>query len=77
VVVFFYKRYVESPMNGLKNWEARLQSHLQERMDASTQENWSHEMGMLDGQRINPFELGHNQSDNLVRARKLELGITL
>lgn len=69
-----YEYFVDDPIQDTKLMEARLTAHLEER-DLTEQGNWTKELLILDGQRINPFEMTRQDSDNLISNRKKALGI--
>lgn len=57
-------------MDRAQFWDARLTQHLEGRS-----ENWSEELSILEGQRVNPFELNRAQMDALIESRRQLLGI--
>lgn len=69
-----YTTLVEQKFNITRRWEARLIAYLEERQ-VWGQEDWIHELGILEHQRLNPFEMKRKDVLELIAQRKGLLGL--
>jgi hypothetical protein len=68
-----YTLLVQNKLDNAQIWEARLMQHLEQRPDP--QGTWNFEFSTLQNQRMNPFEISHQQMLDLVAARSAALGL--
>jgi hypothetical protein len=65
-----YGYLVQNAVDNAEYWEARLTQHLERR-----NEDWTNELTILQGQRINPLEINRQAMEQLVSERKQQLGL--
>jgi hypothetical protein len=65
-----YGYLVQNTVDTAEYWEARLTQHLERR-----NEDWTNELTILQGQRINPLEIDRQAMEQLVKDRKQQLGL--
>ena len=70
-----YKYLVDRPIEKAKKYEARLTSHLLQRISRG-ELKWENELRILYGQRLNPFMLSRSEEIELIEHRKEHLGLS-
>lgn len=67
-----YRLLVQDSVDMVQYWESRLIQHLEVRPDAS---DWKNELGILQRQRTNPFEIDRSQMEKLISERRATIGL--